>query len=164
VTQAQSAHQTRTAVLVILAILALVGVAAAILFVDWRQLGPPTAQMSFETSMDGRYVRIDGTTDLPDGTMLDWDLARGGIDQRAGASFLRVGETTTAGGRFTAMIPMPEGYTGLVNIGVAFFAHDYQPPATVERFGPDGENLRGSGVYEDSGTPYLLVIREMTLS
>ena len=134
--------------------------AALLLFVDWRQLGPPSALVTFEARVNGETITIDGVTDLPDGTRLEWQAYEGEASE---ARHLVYGDTTTAAGRITASTIIAEQASGAMTIEVRFYAHASQPSATVERFGPNGENLRGSGVLEDSGTPVLVVKRQIAL-
>jgi len=134
-----------------------------IVFVDWRQIGPPNALVSFEPLVDGRTVTIDGVTDLPNGTLLDWEAFDGELNQPGGRSSFRYGEMAAQGGRFDAMFMVPERLTALLTIEVSFYAGDWQPAATIERFGANGEHLRGSGVIDSSGTLVLIVRRQLTL-
>jgi hypothetical protein len=147
----------------VLVLLGLVAATALLVFVDWRQIGPPNALVSFEPLVDGRSVTLDGVTDLPDGTLLDWRAYHGELDKPGGISPFRYGDMTAQGGLFDATFMIPEKLPGLLTIEVSFYPEVEQPPATIERFGLKGENLRGSGVVDDSGTPVLVVRRQLNL-
>jgi hypothetical protein len=146
--------------IVVLLAVALLAAAGLIVFVDWRQIGPPNALLSFEPTLEDRAVTLVGVTDLADGTTLDWRVSEGEPGQLGGVYF-RSGETVAANGGFTATIPIPGELTGVLQVEVRFYPGTWQPPVTVERFGQDGEHLRGSGVVEDSGDPVLVVKREI---
>jgi hypothetical protein len=146
--------------------LVLFAVPLALLMVNWRQLGPASASLTFDATADKfGTISVDGMTDLPDGTHLSWQVRRGPYSQPdPGAPHLRHGEVTVSDGGFLATIDELPSATGTVmSIGVRFYPVDDQPPATVARFGPEGEHLRGPGVVDDSGTPVLLVIREVVI-
>lgn len=159
-TRADPRARGRNVRIVVVLAVALLAAAVLITFVDWRQIGPPNALVSFEPTLEGRTVTLDGVTDLADGTTLDWRVSEGEPGQLGGV-YLRTGETAVANGRFTATIPIPGELTGVLKVEVRFYPGTWQPPVTVERFGQDGEHLRGSGVVEDSGSPVLVVKREI---
>ena len=130
--------------------------------VDWRQIGPPSAAVSFEPTINGKSVTISGVTDLPDGTILDWELIRGTYARSEIATLISFDSVIVTGGRFTATTnggPFRPGT--ILSVGVRFHPGIGQPAATVERFGPNGEHLRGAGVLDASGSPVLLVTREL---
>jgi hypothetical protein len=149
-----------------LVMLAMPLLALALLMVNWRQIGPASASLTFDATADKfGTITVDGVTDLPDGTRLSWDVRRGPYSQPdPGAPHLRHGEATVSDGRFSVTIDdMPSATGTVMSIGLRFYPIDDQPPATVARFGPEGEHLRGSGVVDDSGTPVLLVVREVVV-
>lgn len=147
-----------------LAVLVVLGAMAALAFVDWRQLGPPSAIVAFDATFNGDSVTIDGSTDLPDGTILDWELLRGTYSRPAEAQLLSFDSVLVSAGKFTADIAAGPFEPGTVlSIGVRFHPGVGQPPETVARFGPNGEILRGSSVLNDEGIPVLLVTREAVI-
>jgi hypothetical protein len=151
---------------VLLASLALLVVVGAVLvFVDFRQLAPPSAALSFEAAIDeAGTISVDGTTDLPDGTVIDWDLVSGPYRQPEGAPLIRYGQTTVNDGAFRLRIAYAGRSTGeLVSVGVRFYPAVEQPQEVYDRFGPNGERLQGPGVVDDSGTPVLVVVREVVV-
>jgi hypothetical protein len=153
--------------LVLATILGVVIVAAAmaLLFVDFRRLLPPNASVTFDITVEQPgTIAVDGKTDLPEGTVINWDLVSGSYFAEGGGGLIKYGQTTVTNGGFRMRIdaaPMQSGT--LLGVGVRFYPGDEQPAAVSERFGPNGERLQGPDVLDDSGTPVLLVVREVTV-
>ena len=148
-----------------LVVLGAIFLTLALLFIDWRRIGPVSASLSYEATVQPfGTMLVDGLTDLPDATVIDWDVVGGSYSQPGGAPLVAHGQTRASGGRFRFTVedlPMASGT--LLSVGVRFYPAVEQPAAVVARFGPNGEHLRGPEVVDDSGTPVLLVIREVVV-
>jgi hypothetical protein len=106
-----------------------------------------SVRLDLEARVEGRTIVIAGTTDLPDGVYLLWEvdtLAYGVPGE------IVQGEVRTAGGRFEDRVDVSGWPVGKVDVWVGFelFSDsDYQQPReVVDWFGPLGENLTGPNV------------------
>lgn len=115
----------------------------------WRPTSTEV-NLDLEPRLEGRTVVIAGTTDLPDGVYLLWDvtLLRGEprpFDQ---------GEMQVRDRRFEERVDVSSWPEGEIEVWVGFELYgdsDYQQPReVVDWFGSDGENLTGPNV-EDRG-------------
>jgi hypothetical protein len=144
---------------------AVLAAAMALLFVDLRRLLPPNASVTFDVTVEPPgTIAVEGKTDLPEGTLIYWDLVSGSYFAEGGAPLIKYGQTTVSNRRFRMRIDAAPRQRGtLLGVGVRFYPGIEQPAAVSERFGPNGERLQGPDVLDDSGTPVLLVVREVTV-
>lgn len=89
-----------------------------------------------------RTVLIEGTTNLPDGALLEWDLeARNGETKH--------GPMKVKGGKFTSTVTVNEWRPGRVEVWVGFNTLiKGQPPEVVQRYGARGERLTGPNIID----------------
>jgi hypothetical protein len=122
---------------------------------------PATATLNVEPRLDGRQLTIVVTSDLTDGTGIEWeawntaeadtnDLAS--LDQ---AHFLR-GSAKLEAGRVEASVDLTGWPAGETFAWAAFYPTADQPPETIARVGAAGERLQGPGVQDCSGSPCLI--------
>jgi hypothetical protein len=150
---------TRRRAIALAGTLVLVAAAWALLFVDWRTIGPSNVLVTLDAEMYGRKVTLSGETDLPDGTELDWDVAK---DDSAEFRLDLHGTTTVADGGFRVDADFVDLAPGTpVVVAVRFYPGDWQPAEVVERFGENGERLRGSGLRHESESPFWYVEKKI---
>lgn len=121
------------------------------------------ANVALETTptVAGRHVTIDGTTDLPDGTLLSvqvfqldaWSRALAAGDAAADFPYVADLEAVVHDGRFSADADMTGWPAGHGMSAVSFWIDGSQPQAVIDRFGLDGSRLHGAKVLpnEDTG-------------
>jgi hypothetical protein len=105
----------------------------------------PTATMNIRAVPNGTTVAVDGRTDVPDG-------ARVRVSARHTDMILldETVEVPVVDGAFSATLELERWPNGSVLVVGTFAVDERQPPAVIEKFGPNGEGLRGPGVVEDS--------------
>jgi hypothetical protein len=115
-----------------------------------RQGSQPLLTLNAETT--GETVRVSGTSDLPDGTILQYNVWQDDADD-VHASF---GEATVVSGRYEFKVSTSGWPVRAFRVRVAFSSGDFQPRAVVDKFGPAGEHLAGPNVTDDSGRVMVL--------
>jgi hypothetical protein len=131
--------------------LLLVVIAFAVLIVDWRTIGPSDVALTVEAELRGNILTISGETDLPDGTTLNWDAAKdsfGAVGPNISGTATVVAGRFLAEQRFVSLAPGTQ-----VVVAVRFYPGADQPKQAIDRFGEDGERLRGPGLRYDSEAP-----------
>lgn len=106
-------------------------------------------------SLAGRLLTIEGTTDLPDETIISWDVWHELADPNLPASDPRWevgGEATVSSSRFQAVTDLAGWPPGSITVWTAFEPGRDQPAGVRATFGDNGERLEGMGVYDDSGS------------
>lgn len=127
-------------------------------FVAWVVLviyGPITlpfqavdASITLTPRVNNHHLQVTGTTDLPDGSPIDWHV------QRHQAEFLPEapgGRVTVASGAFAFDADL-SGWTGTARVEATFSCDlgTVQPKATTDRVGEHCEHLVGLQVNADS--------------
>jgi hypothetical protein len=129
----------------------------ALVMVDWRTVEPANVALTLDGELRGETIRMWGQTDLPDGTELSWTIATD--EYGPGRTDLR-GETLVSDGQFQVeqrFVALASGAP--VMIAVSFYPGEEQPQGVVDRFGVEGERLRGGGLRFDSESPFWYVER-----
>lgn len=101
---------------------------------------------------DGELV-VTGTTNLPDGVVLDW-----WVSSSSGVEALPEGSVVVQDGAFAFSVPAGSWVATRAEVTTEFtVGADGQPAWVSDRFGSQGERMIGPDVYEDSGDKYLSV-------
>lgn len=117
-----------------------------------------TVDLTMDSRVEGGSIVVDGTTDLPDGALVDYEItheAFGTIDDLDDPTWdlFADGSVPVTAGTYTITTPVPDWPPGDVTVWVAFqvtLASD-QPAGVVERYGEMGKKLGGSNVTESAG-------------
>lgn len=100
--------------------------------------------------IDGPRVQVSGTTDLPDGAVLIYQLQHErwmNQPPTAQPQWIVEGSMSVSGGRFSATEDVMGWPSGRVEAWVGFQSGDSEQPAAVaERYGREGERLVGPNV------------------
>lgn len=126
------------------------------------------ARIDLEVTVADGIAKVVGSTDLPDGSLVSVQVYQADEWRRRSADgqspdvetfpWISGHDVTVVGGAFFATVDIdgwPSGKGGAI---AQFWVDPAQPGAARERFGADGENLRGPHVGEfDDGTPRLRV-------
>ena len=118
-----------------------------------------TATMDLVASVQDGRVTVAGTTDLPDGAIVsiqvlqldEWERASGsGVEPDIDSwPYADYDEATVSDGRFSESFAVDDWPSGR-GVAVAYFWVDpMQPAAVIEKFGRDGEGLKGPDVTGD---------------
>jgi hypothetical protein len=117
----------------------------------------PNASISLDPTIQGRAVTIRGTTDLPDGSEVavqliqrdEYDKARaaGAAPDPATSPWILLEYARVQGGAFVAAFDVAGWPSGRGEAWAYFWVHSGQPPEAAQKFGTDGELLRGPYVY-----------------
>jgi hypothetical protein len=121
------------------------------------------ANVAMETvpTVVGRHVTINGTTDLPEGTILAvqifqldaWDRAlASGASATQEFEYMDYVDAVVKDGRFSAETDMTGWPAGHGMSAVYFWIDASQPQAVIDRFGADGSRLQGPDVRDDEDT------------
>jgi hypothetical protein len=123
-----------------------------------------TASLDLSATADGGTVVVHGTTDLPDGVVIDvrvvqldeWERENDdGVAADAETSpWVIDGQAVVEDGAFDLTLSIDEWPGGSGGAAAYFFVDSRQPADVVERFGVDGSGLRGPEAveYPDYGT------------
>lgn len=117
-----------------------------------------TVAFTFTPHVQGRSVVIDGTTDLPDGTWISYE-----IDPKTlGIGTPVDGATAVKKGKYHAIVQVD--FSGGAEAWAAFqtvLGSQTQPKAIIDRFGDLGQNLTGPNVTTE-GTSLVVKRVEIT--
>ena len=100
----------------------------------------------------GHRLVIEGTTDLPDSTIIEWELRHESLFKRHDIPISRMvteGHTVVRGHRYSVAIDLSSWPTGQVEVWVAFQPLSYgtRQPSFVNRlYGLNGEWIEGTNV------------------
>lgn len=118
--------------------------------------------VALDVTVDDGAATVAGSTDLPDGSLVTVRVYQADEWRRAGAEgrseqtfpWIRDQDVTVDDGSFIATFDISGWPSGSGAAMALFWVDPAQPDSVRERFGNDGENLRGIGVgkFED-GTP-----------
>jgi hypothetical protein len=121
-----------------------------------------SATMQLEPTVEGNTVRVVGTTDLPDGAVIDYSFWRDDAVNEGPAGAVEVLE-----GKFAFERDMTGQRRGRWDIEASFSTvwGTQQPKHVTDLFGAEGEHLAGPQVYVDSpgDAKQLLVTTSVTL-
>jgi hypothetical protein len=139
-------------------------VAATFAYVAWIFVSPidlpfqrVDRSMQMTSRVDRQTLRVRGTTDLPDGSFIDWYLSRGLIDD----SELPSGHATVQSGAFGFHADLAGWPSGGATAEVSFSCDwgTVQPKQVTDLVGQHCEHLGGQQVYVDSpGDPKQLFV------
>lgn len=106
------------------------------------------ATMTITSQIDERRLYVAGTTNLPDGSLIDWQLWRYPID---GQTDPPTGQVAVALGTFVFNADVT-GWTGLGEVDASFSCDrgTAQAKQVIDRVGEHCEHLRGEQVDADS--------------
>jgi hypothetical protein len=136
---------TSALVLLVLALTGYVGLALmGPIDLPWQRV---TATLQLEPIVDGDTVRVRGTTDLPDGALIDYWFWRDDAINEGPAGVAEVRD-----GKFSFEHDVSGLRRGMWEIQASFSTMwgSAQPQVVTDRFGADGEHLAGPQVYVDS--------------
>lgn len=111
-----------------------------------------TVQLSVEARLDGRILHVDGDTDLPDLSRIEWELRHSELSTASVSdvdNMAAEGHVFVKDHQFHADIDLTAWPGGAVEVWVAFqpVAFGTPQPAIVSRvFGEQGEHLEGANV------------------
>jgi hypothetical protein len=124
------------------------------------------AALTITPSASDRTVVIDGQTDLPDGSVVSYELIHElryrqlYPDRSAPPTTIAPSQSSTpqivtgsmkvADGRFDGIVSLGDWPPGTVHVSVSFDPDPEQPPEVRAKFGDKNEHLGGSNVAEDS--------------
>jgi hypothetical protein len=100
----------------------------------------------------GRTIIIEGTTDLPDSAIIEWELRHEQLFKRHDIPISRMateGHAVVRGHKYVVAVDLSSWPTGQVEVWVAFQPASYgtRQPAFVNRlFGSSGQWIEGSNV------------------
>jgi hypothetical protein len=98
---------------------------------------------------EGDVVIVAGTTDLPDGALISFELRHERFGALPGATGFEDGATTVRSGRFSERVGIDGWPGGAIDVWAAFeptSVHGAQPAPVLERYGRSGERLAGDNV------------------
>lgn len=117
----------------------------------WFFLGE-TVSLTLEPEINGDTLIVKGTTDLPDGALITYEVTSNKPRQtlEETSRFRYEGSARVKDGRYAAEVDLSDWPQGSIRIWAAFQAMRRntveQPEAILERFGEMGEKLRGPNV------------------
>jgi hypothetical protein len=139
-------------------------VAAAVAYVAWTFVSPidmpfqrADRSMHMTAQVNGRSLRVTGTTDLPDGALVDWYLSRGLVDDNE----LPSGHIAVRSSSFSFGADLSGWPSGTATAEVSFSCDwgTVQPRQVTDLVGEHCEHLSGAQVYVDSpGDPKQLFV------
>ena len=100
----------------------------------------------------GRTLVIEGTTDLPDSAVIEWELRHESLFKRRDIPISRMaseGHTVVRGRRYTIAVDLSAWPAGQVEVWVAFQPLSYgtrQPAFVNQMYGLSGERIEGENV------------------
>lgn len=111
----------------------------------FHQLGAQSAGAVYpEITVDGRRtwsgVKVYGTADLPDGTILRYEMVAPG---RLFGRGRRMGEVRVEGGQYAVNVDPAPWNSPTLEVAISVRADPRQPPATQSLLGSHGERLAG---------------------
>jgi hypothetical protein len=111
--------------------------------------------LSLDPDLQGTTLSIQGTTDLPDRTLLLYDVAHEEMTTRSDVPFDKLhtdGNLEVSGGRYATQVDLTGWPGGDLQVWVGFQTvlgvGTKQPDEIIERFGEAGEFLAGENVTE----------------
>jgi hypothetical protein len=107
------------------------------------------ATIEASAKIDGHTVRVTGTTNLPDGSLLDWSLDQ---ERYFSADYPPAGQVAVQGGAFAFDADLTKLESGSAEADVTFSCNygTVQPDHVTGVVGDQCEHLGGEQVYVDS--------------
>jgi hypothetical protein len=149
-----------------------IGVSAAALLMQGPRLIAgldATATMDIDVAVQGESVTVRGTTDLPDGSNVIVDVLQLDEWERASADgtqpgydspWWRYADTTVQGGTISSTFSIADWPAGRGLARAYFWMDSGQPDAAIDRFGLEGQELRGPDVTDDPDYGPLLQVQQ----
>lgn len=149
-----------------------IGIAGAILLVQGPRLIAgldATATMDIEVAVQGESATVHGTTDLPDGSNVtvdilqldEWERAsEDGTQPAYDSPWWQYADVTVQDGTFTTSFSIAGWPAGRGLARAYFWMDSAQPDAAIDRFGLDGQELRGPDVTDDPDYGQLLQVQQ----
>lgn len=128
-----------------------------------------SASIELTGRLDERVVAVNGTTDLPDGSVVEvrfWHERNDEVSSGRTGPYQRLQRVEVGAGAFNLEQDLTEWPEGVVTVWAEFRVYRaMQPTAVTDRFGERGERLGGSqAVMNDSDdSKYLLADVKVTL-
>jgi hypothetical protein len=120
---------------------------------------PFTVNLATQPSLDGRSLVIAGTTDLPDGARLSYEVGHGDSWQKTS------GTVACSNGRYRATQDLADWPAGTVTVIVTFYPGlSGQPEDLRKRCGDNGRYLTGPRVVEIGGAKVAQVSARVILA
>ena len=123
--------------------------------------------LTMEARVEDRSIVVEGTTDLPDGALIAYEVTHDDFaTSDATMDLFADGTVPVDGGSYSVTTPVPDWPPGDVTVWVAFqtlLASD-QPADVVERYGVMGEHLSGSNITESGGLKRVELERTISLT
>lgn len=119
------------------------------------------ATITPKVAVDGHVVRVTGTTNLPDGALINYfflpEVGQGQVTDEHG------GTTEVHGNKYEVTADLSDWPSGKVTVynefSVAYYGGNEQPQNVIDVFGSQGEHMSGPQVYVDSpGDPKRLFV------
>lgn len=130
---------------------------ATIFTVSACNTSPNEPDIAIDARLDGTAIKVEGRTDLEDGTQLQYSVWRADRPFSEGFGYMARGSVVVAGKRFSFWIDTRGWPSGPADVVVMFSSDTEQPAAVVSRYGEQGELLRGPHVANDTDGPYVIV-------
>ena len=134
-----------------------------------REEFPTMVNLVVDARMEGNTLTIEGTTDLPDGALLTYEVRHDRLlhDVETPEWMLFTeGAVEVSDGSFETVVDASDLESGLFEIRVAFGTDlpggARQPARVVEQFGEQGEYLRGPNVVLDGERRSIQATRNVT--
>jgi len=103
---------------------------------------------------NGDTLEITGETDLPDNTLITYEVYHETFLPVANTDMTRKGITTVQKNKFSAITHLTNWSAGTIVVTVAFtpgLTEKKQPAEIIKKFGARGELLAGENVFQGSG-------------
>jgi hypothetical protein len=143
----------------VLFVVASIGMAWFVIWANANAGGTIPVSLASSAVARGWAVSVSGTTNLPDGALLQL--------QASGASWTWTGVAEVSGGQFTAAFDATPLGPGEATVTVTFSMNDgpAQPASLVDEFGADGSGIGGPQVVYDppGGSPKVRVAIRLVL-
>jgi hypothetical protein len=111
-----------------------------------------TVDLTLAPRVVGNTIYIEGTTDLPDGAIIEWELRHEHVWERRDIPIEHMsgeGHTVVRGHRYYAAVNLSNWPSGSIEVWVAFQPRSYgtrQPAYINGIFGINGEGMDGANV------------------
>lgn len=120
----------------------------ALLLVACGSNNPPAVELDFEPVIEGTVLKLSGTTNLPDGAIIVWDISPGPNYQgQFEFDMVKEGTAKVENGKWQASISLENMPKGEIEIWVGFQTimreSEKQPPQIIEMYGEMGERITG---------------------
>lgn len=127
-------------------------IASALAGLCCQALPARTVWLTVHATLEGRSLHIEGNADLPDHTLIEWELRHERLNDRGGIPvhlLAAEGHTAVVNGRYQADVDLSRWPNGSIEVWVAFQPVSFgtpQPAHVTRLYGARGENLSGNNV------------------